>query len=179
MTPEQVIAEVMGHLAQRSSPKDHLVPLANFLGMLNGQRRHIDGQDMIARRPGGQEAIAAHRQARLERRQAYERDLVAASEAGLSLAVVARAYGYPTSRVARSIVQALALKRSTEPMDEARLVAVARIGMTVTELATAAGYNPDSLRNWLGNGRLAKLFVLGQRHTLVHYIKQIRSQEAA
>ena len=81
MTPEQVIAEVSGHLAERHSPKDPLVPLANFLAMLNGpERSYSDAEDMLLRRAGGPEAIAAHREARLERRSAYERDLTHSTE---------------------------------------------------------------------------------------------------
>jgi hypothetical protein len=54
MTPEQVIEEVMGHLGGRSSPKDPLVPLANFLAMLNGpERSYSDAEDMLRARPRG------------------------------------------------------------------------------------------------------------------------------
>ena len=95
MTAEEVIAEIVGHLAERQSPKDRLVPMANFFAMLGGPDRvYAVAEAIIARREGGWLAIAAHRSARLARKAAYEDDLLAASQEGRSLAAVSREYGY-------------------------------------------------------------------------------------
>ena len=178
MTPEQVIAEVTSHLAQRSSPKDPLVPMANFLAMLNGpEKSYSDAEDMLLRRAGGREAIAAHREARLERRAAYERDLVAASEARRSLAAVSREYGFQCERIEYAMYRRLGLRRSVAPMERSRLLEVAQPGMTVAELARAAGYNVGSLRNWTKNGKLEELFVLHRPHNGIYRIRSVRDED--
>ena len=178
MTPEQVIAEVTSHLAQRSTPKDHLVPLANFLAMLVGgeRRTHGGAQDIIRRRRGGREALEAHRQARQERLAAYEVELRAAHAAGLSLGDVAREYGNrrPSYSHLRRIVEFHPVR-----LDPEHVRRVARPGMTITELAAAAGCRRDALANWLARGHLDVLFVLRKRKNNVFYVAKVRKGGAA
>jgi hypothetical protein len=174
MTPEQVIAEVTSHLAQRSTPKDHLVPLANFLAMLVGgeRRTHGGAQDIIRRRRGGREALEAHRQARQERKAAYEVDLLAARAAGLSVAVVAEEYG--RVKVSYSHVRRIGVDVSPMRLDPERVRLAARPGMTITELAAAAGYPRTGLENWLARGHLDVLFVMRKRKNNVFYVAKVR-----
>ena len=179
MTPEQVIVEVMEHLRGRSSPKEPLVPMTNFLAMLNGpEKSYSDAEDMLLRRAGGREAVAAHREARHERKAAYERDLVAASEARRSLAAVTREYGFQCGRIEYDMYRRLGLRRSVPRMERSRLLEVAQPGMTVAELARAAGYNVGSLRNWTKNGKLEELFVLYRPHNGIYRIRSVRKETA-
>jgi lambda repressor-like predicted transcriptional regulator len=177
MTAEEVIAEIVGHLAERQSPKDRLVPMANFFAMLGGPDRvYAVAEAIIARREGGWLAIAAHRSARLARKAAYEDDLLAASQEGRSLAAVSRDYGY-SSQVSPTVKRDLGLHGSKRYMDRVRLVEVGRPGMTITELANAAGYRPDSLRNWVKYGHLQKLFVLRKDKSNVYRIAKVRRED--
>ena len=179
MTPEQVIEEVMGHLAQRSSPKDYLVPLANFLAMLAGgeRRTHGGAQDIIRRRRGGREALEAHRQARQERKAAYEVELLAARAAGLSVAVVAKEFG--REKVSYSHLRRIGVDIDPMRLDPERVRLVARPGMTITELAAAAGYPRTGFENWLARGHLDVLFVMRKRKNNVFYVAKVRKGGAA
>jgi hypothetical protein len=179
MTPEQVIAEVTSHLAQRRSPKDHLVPLANFLAMLAGgeRRTHGGGQDIIRRRRGGREALEAHRQARQERKAAYEVELLAARTAGLSVAVVANEFG--REKVSYSHLRRIGVNIDPMRLDPERVRLAARPGMTITELAAAAGCPRTGLENWLARGHLDVLFVMRKRKNNVFYVARVRKGGAA
>ncbi len=174
MTREEVVAEVMAHLAGRTSPSDWLAPLANFYAMLSKPDRHYSTmRDALLHARGGPEAIAAHSAARRDRQAAYEAELAAASAAGRPLAAIAHAYGRHSSS-AYVMAEKLGLKASRRYIDRSRLVEAAKPGMTITELAKAAGYNPGSLRNWVKYGHLEQLFVLRKAKGNVFRIAKVR-----
>jgi hypothetical protein len=179
MTVDEVIAEVMAHLGTRRSVKDPLIPMANFFAMMTGgQRRpYSNAQDMVCRRWGGSEAIEQHRKARQERKAAYEAELLAAYAAGLSLAAVAQSYGH--SKVSYDQLRRIGCDIKQARLDPEHVRRVARVGMSIADLAVAAGYHRSALSNWLARGHLDVLFVMRKRKNNVFYVAKVRKGGAA
>ncbi len=178
MTNEEVVAELVAHLAGRTSPADWLTPLANFYAMMDdADRAYSSLKKRLVMTPGGWEALKSHEVARREQQAAYKAELAAASAAGLPLAPVAYRYGRTTGAVYIA-AEKLGLPSSRPTIEAERLLAAAKPSMTITELAKAAGYKPDSVRNWVRRGQLDELFVLRKGDDNVWRIAKVRKEAA-